>query len=164
MTSGFAIAALYAVYARPSRASLAAGLAVALAGLALRAWACGHLAKNQRLATTGPFAYTRNPLYLGTLTSAAGLAIAGREAWLAAVFGVYFLAVYLPVIGEEESHLRDLFPEYGEYAAGAPRFVPRLRPAYGGGRFEWRLYWRNREYEAFLGFLAAVVLLFYRLS
>ncbi len=147
------------MWSRPSPASLAAGLGIAAAGLVLRAWACGHLAKNERLATTGPFAYTRNPLYLGTLTVAAGFAVAGRNSWLAALFALYFLLVYLPVIGEEESHLRSLFPHYAEYAARVPRLAPRLTPAYRGGSFDWRLYQRNREYQALAGFLTAAAVL-----
>jgi protein-S-isoprenylcysteine O-methyltransferase Ste14 len=143
---------------------VAAGLPVALAGLALRAWACGHLAKNERLATTGPFAYTRNPLYLGTLVVAAGFALAGGSWWLAALFSVYFVAVYLPVIGEEESHLRHLFPEYTAYAARVPRLVPRLRAAEWGGRFQWALYRRNREYQALLAWLAGAALLGIKLA
>lgn len=159
MTSGFLAAGLYVVYSQPTAASLVLGLPVALAGLLLRAWACGHLAKNERLALTGPFAYTRNPLYLGTLLAAAGFALAGRRVWLAALFGLYFLAVYLPVVGEEESHLRKLFPEYREYTERVPRFLPRLWPAYRGGKFQASLYRRNREYQALAGFAAAAALL-----
>lgn len=164
VTSGFLVAALYVVYSRPSRTSLAVGLPVALAGLLLRGWACGHLAKNQSLATTGPFAYTRNPLYVGTLTVAAGFALAGWNPWLGALFVLYFLAIYLPVIGEEESHLRTLFPEYSKYAERVPRLVPRLTPAYRGGRFRWELWRRNQEYQAALGFVAGVVFLAVKLS
>jgi protein-S-isoprenylcysteine O-methyltransferase Ste14 len=153
------VAALYGWYSDPSAASLAAGLPLALAGLVLRAWACGHLAKNERLAVTGPFAYTRNPLYLGTLLAAAGFALAGRSWWLGSLFAVYFVAVYLPVIGEEESHLRSLFPEYAVYAERVPRLLPRLRPAQRGGRFQWALYRRNREYHALLAWLAGAALL-----
>jgi protein-S-isoprenylcysteine O-methyltransferase Ste14 len=164
VTSGFLVAALYVVYSRPSRTSLAVGLPVALAGLLLRGWACGHLAKNQTLATTGPFAYTRNPLYVGTLTVAAGFAVAGWNPCLAALFALYFLAIYLPVIGEEESHLRTLFPEYSKYAERVPRLVPRLTPAYPEGRFRWELWRRNQEYQAALGFVAGVVFLVVKLS
>jgi protein-S-isoprenylcysteine O-methyltransferase Ste14 len=137
---------------------------VALAGLLVRAWACGHLAKNERLATTGPFAHTRNPLYLGTLAAAAGFALAGRSGWLAVLFGVYFAAVYLPVIGEEESHLRRLFPEYAAYAERVPRLAPRLRPAQRSGRFQWALYRRNREYQALLAWLAGAAVLAVKLA
>ena len=162
--SGFVVAALYAVFSRPTRTSLVIGLPLAFAGLLLRAWAAGHLAKNERLAITGPFAYTRNPLYLGTLTVAAGFALAGSSLWLALLLALYFTAAYLPAITEEESHLRQLFPEYADYAARVPRFVPRLRRASpDGGRFQWALYVRNREYQALVGYVVVAAWLLSRL-
>ena len=130
----------------------------------LRGWAAGHLAKNEALATSGPFAYTRNPLYLGSLIAAAGFALAARSPWLALLFAVYFVLVYLPVIGEEESHLRTLFPDYASYAAQAPRILPRLSPAASGaGRFRWELYRRNREHQALAAALAATTVLLVKL-
>ncbi len=165
VTSGFAVAALYGLFAQPTVTSVAAGLPLALAGLLLRGWAAGHLAKNEALATGGPFAYTRNPLYLGTLVAAAGFAVAGRNLWLAALFAAYFVLVYLPVIGEEESHLRQLFPGYADYAVRVPRVLPRLSPAFpASGKFRWDLYHRNREYQALLAYLAGAALLFARLG
>jgi len=158
--SGFLVALLYVIFSRPTGRSLAIGLPLALAGLLLRAWGTGHLAKNQKLATGGPFAYTRNPLYVGTLTVAAGFAIAAWNAWLAALFALYFWAVYLPVISEEEAHLRRLFPEYDAYAARVPRLLPGARHAEESkGQFQWSLYVRNREYQALAGFLAGAALL-----
>lgn len=166
--SGFAVAVLYVIFSHPTPRSLAIGLPVAFAGLLLRAWGTGHLAKNQELATGGPFAYTRNPLYLGTLTVAAGFALAGWNPWLAGLFGVYFSIVYLPVIGEEEAHLRRLFPHYDNYASQVPRLLPRFGsrregPSAGAGEFRWSLYVRNREYQALAGFLAGVALLIIKL-
>ena len=128
-------------------------------GLVVRAWAAGHLAKNERLATGGPYAFVRNPLYLGTLLVAAGLAMASRRVGLAVLFAAVFLLVYLPVIELEEQHLRKLFPDYDDYA----RRVPALRPAWPRGRaderFRFDLYWRNQEYNALAGFLAGMILL-----
>ncbi|HYM10336.1 MAG TPA: isoprenylcysteine carboxylmethyltransferase family protein [Bryobacterales bacterium] len=161
--TGFVVAALFAALARPSPASLLAGLPLAFAGLALRAWAAGHLEKNQTLAATGPFAYTRNPLYLGTLTVAAGFALAARNLWLAVLFALYFGLAYLPAISEEESHLRQIFPGYEEYATQVPRLVPRLASAKPPGAFRWALYLRNREYQALLGYLAGAAWLLWRL-
>ena len=136
---------------------MATGLPVSLLGLALRAWASGHLAKDQRLATCGPYAYTRNPLYLGSVLVATGIAIASQSVILAVLLAAVFLLIYLPAIGEEEEHLRKLFPAYAGYAAK----VPRLRPAWPGLRadqtFQFDQYLKNREYEALLGFLAAVL-------
>jgi protein-S-isoprenylcysteine O-methyltransferase Ste14 len=161
--SGFAVALLFAALARPSRASLAVGLPLAFAGLALRAWATGHLEKNQALATSGPFAFTRNPLYLGTLTVAAGFALAARSLWLALLFALYFGLTYLPTISEEESYLRQIFPGYSEYAMRVPRLVPLLASVRRAGRFRWALYLRNREHQALLGFLVGAAWLVWRL-
>ncbi len=102
------------------------GLPISICGLALRAWAAGHLAKNQRLAQSGPYAATRNPLYLGTLITAMGLAIAGDSIWLALLFAVIFLLVYLPAIELEEQHLMAiLFRIMREFAARVPLLVPK---------------------------------------
>jgi len=162
--SGFVVAALYIIFSHPTPRSLAIGIPVGFAGHLLRAWGTVHLAKNEKLATGGPFAYTRNPLYLGTLTVAAGFALAGWNPWLAALFAAYFSIVYLPVIGEEEAHLRRLFPEYQDYAARVPRLAPRLtRATQPSGRFQWSLYIRNREYQALAGFLAGAALLLVKL-
>ncbi|MGI8990890.1 MAG: methyltransferase family protein, partial [Bryobacteraceae bacterium] len=105
---GFVLVAAFACFSTPSVRSLSVGLPVSIAGLGLRAWAAGHLAKNRSLAESGPYAYTRNPLYLGTLMVAAGLVVAGRSAWLGLVFAAAFLLIYLPVIELEEQHLRNL--------------------------------------------------------
>jgi len=160
--AGFLLAAAFAYFARPTPASMAAGLPVAGAGILLRAWAAGHLAKNERLAVSGPFAWCRNPLYLGTLVVAAGLAGAAREPLLAVLFAAVFGLVYLPVVELEEQHLRQLFPEYEDYAARVPLFVPRRPARVGEGRFRWALYLKNREYNALVGFLAGVAWLAWR--
>src|ERR1700692_4146861 len=93
--AGFLMVGAVGAVSYPTGGSMALGLPVSLAGLALRAWAAGHLAKNQRLAVSGPYTYTRNPLYLGTLIVAAGLAIACRSAGLALLFATVFLLIYL---------------------------------------------------------------------
>ncbi len=161
--SGFLLVAAFAWFSEPSARSLAFGLPIALAGLALRAWAAGHLAKNERLATSGPYAYVRNPLYVGTLIVAAGLTVASRSAGLGAVFLAVFLLVYLPVIQLEEQHLRKLFPEYAAYAAQVPPLVPR--PGRRGESlhpFRPSLYLRNQEYQALAGLLAGALFLFWK--
>ena len=158
--SGFLVAALYLFFSQPARTSLAAGLPLALAGLLLRAWAAGHLAKNEALAATGPFACTRHPLYLGSLTVGAGFALAGWNLWLALLLFLYFVLFYLPVMGEEESHLRALFPEYAAYASRVPRFWPRLASGCAAaGNFRWSLYLRNREYQGLVGYMVAAAIL-----
>src|SRR5260370_1343060 len=118
--SGFLIVIVFAWFSRPTSESMAIGIPLSLLGLALRAWAAGCLAKNQQLATGGPYAYTRNPLYIGTLLVAAGLAVASRSIGLAALFTAVFLLVYLPVIQNQEPHLPKIFPEYPDYAERLP--------------------------------------------
>jgi protein-S-isoprenylcysteine O-methyltransferase Ste14 len=159
---GFLLAAAFAWFAHPTRLSLACGIPISLAGLALRAWAAGHLAKNQQLATGGPYAYVRNPLYAGTLLVALGLAVAARSIWLAALFAAVFLLVYLPAVMLEEQHLSKLFPEYAAYAAAVPSLIPYRRPCPGSTRFSSKLYWKNQEYQALLGFAAGLAWLIYR--
>ncbi len=107
---GFILLIAFAWLSKPSRVSLLMGLPICVLGLGLRAWATGHLAKDRQLATTGPYAYIRNPLYIGTLTVATGIVIAARDVWLAIVFVITFSLVYLPAIELEEQHLRDIFP------------------------------------------------------
>lgn len=156
---GFVLVLTFAWLSRPDAVSLALGLPVSLAGLILRGWAAGHLEKNRELTCTGPYRFVRNPLYLGTSLVAAGLVVASQRWVLAAIFATVFLLVYLPVIELEEQHLRDLFPDFNEYARSVPALIPAFRPPLRARSFEWGLYRRNREYEAALGLLAGTVLL-----
>lgn len=153
---GFVLLAAFAWLADPSRTSMLIGLPVSALGLFLRAWAAGHLAKNEQLAITGPYAYIRNPLYVGTLIVALGIVVASRNLWLAVVFAAVFFLVYLPAIELEEQHLRNIFPSYEAYARSVRRFVPGAKWPGGTTQFSWRLYRRNQEYKALLGFLIAV--------
>lgn len=161
---GFLLLLVYAVFARPSWERFAAGALVALAGIALRAWATGHLDKNRELCTGGPYAHTRNPLYLGTALAAAGFALAGGEWWIAVLFALLLALVYWPVVIEEESHLRNLFPAFAGYAEKVPRFWPSLRPALPSlTRFRTALYRQNQEYNAAAGYLLGVGLLLWKM-
>lgn len=149
---GFAFAALYLWLAQPTRLSIAAGTLVALAGVWIRAAASGHVRKNQELTTTGPYGYTRNPLYLGSIIIAVGFAIAARNLWIGLILVMFFLAIYLPVIRSEEQFLRGKFPNYDEYAARVPRLLPRLTSASkDSGAFSRHLYFQHREYNALIG-------------
>jgi protein-S-isoprenylcysteine O-methyltransferase Ste14 len=163
--AGFVLVAVFAWFSRPTLHSLALGLPLGLVGLFLRAWAAGCLAKNRQLATGGPYAYTRNPLYIGTLLVAAGLAIASRSPGLGLLFAAVFLLVYLPVIQLEEQHLRKLFPEYAAYAERVPALWPRLRTAAGRtpNPFRASLYLKNQEYQAGAGFAAGMLFLLWKL-
>jgi protein-S-isoprenylcysteine O-methyltransferase Ste14 len=153
VTCGFVMVAAFAWFSQPDPRSLAWGLPVSVLGLALRAWATGHVEKNLRLAQSGPYAYVRNPLYLGTLIVAAGFAIASRQWGLGILFAAVFLLIYLPAIELEEQHLRKLFPGFAAYAARVPALWPTLAPLRGPEHFRWDLYVRNREYQALVGFL-----------
>jgi protein-S-isoprenylcysteine O-methyltransferase Ste14 len=164
--TGFLLVVVFAWFSRPTPRWMAFGVPVALAGLGLRAWAAGCLAKNRQLATGGPYAYTRNPLYLGTLMVAAGLAIASRSVGLGVLAAAVFLFIYLPVIQLEEQHLRRLFPEYQAYAHSVPPLWPRLRPIerYGAARFQPALYLKNQEYNAAAGFAAGLAFLIWKMG
>ncbi len=149
---GFLFAALYLWLARPAWWSIAVGAVVALVGVLIRALASGHVRKNEELTTTGPYAYTRNPLYLGSIVIAIGFAIAARSLWIGIVLVVFFVAIYLPVIRSEEEFLRGKFPNFEDYVARVPRLFPRLAPASGErGTFSRELYLRHREYNALIG-------------
>jgi len=163
--SGFLIVAAFAWFSRPSALSLEIGLPISLAGLALRAWAAGCLAKNRELATGGPYAYTRNPLYLGTLAVAAGLSVAARSWGLGALFAAIFVLVYLPVIQNESEHLHQLFADYAAYASAVPLLLPRLAPirSKNPNPFRLALYLTNQEYNAAAGLGAGMLFLLWKL-
>jgi len=116
--------------------------------------------KNEELTTSGPYAYTRNPLYLGSLIMAVGFAVAARSIWVLIVMVFMFAAIYLPVIRAEETFLRSAFPNFDEYAQKVPRLRPRLTPfGTGRGTFSRPLYWQHREYNAVLGTVALLAAL-----
>jgi protein-S-isoprenylcysteine O-methyltransferase Ste14 len=161
---GFAFAALYLWLAKPTVMSLVMGAVVLIPGLVLRALASGHVQKNQQLTTGGPYAYTRNPLYLGSLILAAGFALAARSWWIAAAIAVFFFAIYLPVIRSEERFLRERFPEFADYAKAVPSLLPRLTPFGNREReFSWDLYRQHREYNATVGAVAMMAALLVKL-
>ena len=150
--AGFIFAAFYFWAAKPVPWSLAGGALVAVAGLLLRALASGHVTKNEALTTTGPYAYVRNPLYLGSVVTAAGFAVAARNLWIALAIIALFIILYLPVIRSEESVLQAKFPGFDEYVQHVPRLLPRCTP-YGNSAhsFSWALYRKHREYNAVVG-------------
>ena len=129
---GFLFAAAYLWWARPTWLSLVVGIVFVVAGIIIRALASGHIRKNAELATTGPYAYTRNPLYLGSIVIALGFIVAARNVWIGLAALVMFAFVYLPVIKAEEAYLRSAFPDYSQYASQVPRLLPRLTPYRSG--------------------------------
>jgi len=163
---GFAFAVLYFWLARPTWRSLGIGTVLIVPGLLIRALASGHVRKNETLATSGPYAYTRNPLYLGSLLIGIGFALAARNWWIGVVLVLMFFAIYLPVIRSEEAFLRERFPEFEEYAKSVPRMLPRLTPASSeaGGGFSMELYLQHREWNALLGAVAIIVVLIVKMK
>ncbi|MFZ0277411.1 MAG: isoprenylcysteine carboxylmethyltransferase family protein [Candidatus Sulfotelmatobacter sp.] len=161
---GFLFAVFYFWLARPTWRSMVLGAIVVVPGLLTRALASGHVRKNEALATSGPYAYTRNPLYLGSLLMGLGFAVAARSWAVGVALVVMFFVIYLPVIRDEEAFLRRTFPEFEEYARRVPRMLPRLRPSSGnenevGAGFSLDLYLKHREYNALLGVIAMTVAL-----
>ena len=160
--AGFVMVAAFAWFSHPDFTSLAIGLPLSGCGLALRAWAAGHLRKDQHLAVSGPYSFTRNPLYLGTLITALGLAAAARSIGLAILFTALFALVYLPAIELEEQHLTDILPGYAEFAARVPLLIPQWPKQRGPDCFSAAQYKTNREYQALMGWAAGVIWLLIR--
>jgi len=154
--SGFVLVLAFGWFAQPTAGTLLYGVPVSLVGLALRAWAAGHLEKNQKLVASGPYRFHRNPLYAGTLLTALGLAAAAGRWELAALFGAVFGLVYVPVMELEEQHLRELFPDYAAYADRVPLLIPRWPGLENETPFRGWLYRKNREYQALFGFLSGL--------
>ena len=152
---GFAFAAVFLWRARPSLLSLLLSLLLVVPGLLLRGYAAGYVKKNAELTQTGPYAYTRNPLYLGSMMVAFGFAAASRRWELVVLLAVLFLVIYLPVILSEEKFLRAHFAGFDEYAARVPRLLPRLTAAKledtEAGMFSPERYRRHREYNSGIG-------------
>jgi protein-S-isoprenylcysteine O-methyltransferase Ste14 len=144
---GWAAGVLLLVLARPHPRSLLLGLPLALLGEALRLWASGHIEKTKALATGGPYAHTRNPLYVGSLLMAFGVAVASASPWAALAVAAYFLAFYPTVVQEEAAFLAGKFGDaYTAWAAAVPLFLPRLTPAGPrASRFDWARVRQNRE-------------------
>jgi protein-S-isoprenylcysteine O-methyltransferase Ste14 len=169
---GFLAAALYLfeLWRRaPQPAAVAWSLALVAPGLWLRGYAAGYVKKNRELTMTGPYAHTRNPLYLGSMLIAAGFALALLSWPVALVLVVGFAVIYIPVIASEERFLRATFPDFDAYCQLVPRLIPRLLPARTPGHesvpgaFSFWLYLKHREYNAGIGAaLLYVSLLFLR--
>jgi protein-S-isoprenylcysteine O-methyltransferase Ste14 len=161
---GYAVGLLVLLLSRPSLESLLLGLPLGVTGEGIRVWASGHIDKTRSLATGGPYAFTRNPLYVGSLLLALALAVALASLWAVLAVAAYFAAFYPSVIREEEGFLREKFAvEYGDWAVEVPPFLPRLTP--GGpraSRFQWKRVGRNREWRTAIGFLVVAALLYLR--
>ena len=156
--------------ARPTPRSILYGALIGVIGLLVRARAAGYLHKQEVLTVTGPYAYTRNPLYLGSGILALGAALATRSGVSAAIFAAYFVPFYSIAMWREEAELREHHGSaFDEYVRAVPLFFPRLSPVKlsltGAGSFSFARYKKNREYRAAIGFLLllAALLLIWRL-
>jgi Phospholipid methyltransferase len=171
--AGYPVGVAYWLLAAPTSHSILFGAVVVACGVIVRAAASGHLCKDRELATTGPYACSRNPLYLGSALLAVGFAIAGHS-WIAGVLlGAYFGVFYYAVMRNEEEDLRTRFGRaFDEYAARVPLFLPRApkKPSVlpagspeSTGTFSWARYLRNREYRALIGVMAGLQILWLRM-
>jgi protein-S-isoprenylcysteine O-methyltransferase Ste14 len=164
---GFVLAALYLAFARPVQSSLIIGGAIALVGVLARAWASGHIQKNQKLASSGPYAHTRNPLYFGSFLISVGFAIAAHWSLIVAVVA-FFVLIYMPTMERERIMTGKRFPDlYPEYEKNVPAFIPRVVPWKADGQepgeFSFDLYMKHGEWKAGLGYLGAMAWLIFRL-
>jgi protein-S-isoprenylcysteine O-methyltransferase Ste14 len=163
---GFVLGIAYVIWAHPTPGSLALGGAIALIGVLIRAWASGHISKNERLATSGPYAHTRNPLYFGSFLIAAGFAVAAHWSLLVAVVA-FFLLIYYPTMQREVANIQGRFPDaYARYATNVPLFFPRPSPWRGDAasmnEFDPALYMKHGEWKAGLTYVLAMIWLAYR--
>ena len=167
---GFAFAAVFLWLARPTGRTMLLSLLLVAPGVWLRAYAAGYVRKNAELTCTGPYAYTRNPLYLGSMLIAFGFAAAASSWVVLLVLAVLFAAIYLPTIESEEAYLREHFAGFDDYAAKVPRLLPRVTPAdfpvqenASQGRFSVQQWRHHREYNSLMGAFAIYLTLAVRL-
>jgi len=149
---GFVFAAIALWLATPTPRPLLIGAAIAIAGEAIRLWAAGHLEKSKEVTQSGPYRYTRHPLYLGSSLIGAGMAVASHHLVVAAIVAGYLLLTLTAAMRSEEAHLREKFGDaYDAYVERRASPVERT--------FSWRRAIGNREYQAILGLAAGLLLL-----
>lgn len=157
---------IYLLVARPTYNSLLLATIVVGCGEGLRVWASGYIRKSTRLATGGPYAFTRHPLYLGSFIIGMGFCIGGRSWWLTGAFLLLFPLIYGTTIKAEERRLRELFPhDYPSYAREVSLFFPLRKWFKGGGRgFQWKLFLKNREHKTLAGVVAVFAILLLKIA
>jgi len=162
--AGWLLGLVVLALARPTPLSMALGAPLVLAGEAIRVWASGHIEKTQKLATGGPYAHCRHPLYVGSVLLALGVGVASSSLWVVLAVAAYFLAFFPSVMREETDFIEKKFPqEFAAWSAEVPPFWPRLAP--GGprsSRFEWSRVSLNREWRTVLALPVVAVLLYTR--
>jgi protein-S-isoprenylcysteine O-methyltransferase Ste14 len=161
ITLSWIFAAAFVVLSRPTPLSVAFGLVPVAAGVLLRTWASGHIRKLKRLAVSGPYAHTRNPLYGGSFLIAVGALIMARSLPLAVLFALLAVPLYMTVMAREEGALQEAFGEdFRRYRTEVPLFFPRLTPwGDDDGRFDWELVMKHREWRLWIGVAGATLLL-----
>ncbi len=164
--AGTLLGIVFLLLMHPSRRSFLIGGAVACLGALIRVWAAGTIDKGKALAKDGPYALTRNPLYLGSLFMAFGILLAGQGYWLLLPFGIFFLAFYYPVMKREEQELLHGYgEEFLDYARRVPMFFPSFRTASGrSSSFLWSRVVRNREHRTLMGFALVVIILIVQMT
>ncbi len=164
--TGSLIAVAVLLLATPTWPSVLVGIFLSALGLVVRTWASGHLRKEKKLAVSGPYRYSRNPLYLGNFILGIGIAAGAYSWWVLAIAGLYFALFYPILILEEKKRMKELFPqEYEEYGKKVPLFFPSFRKRNDSSpeKFSWLLYKQNKEYRALLGTAAFWLLLITKL-
>jgi len=153
--AGFIVLPAIIILAEPTPVSLMTGVIISLIGLLIRHWASGHLIKEKKLANSGPYRYTRNPLYLGSFILGIGITAGAYSWWVLVIFTAYFLIFYPAVIIRERERMKELFPEdYSVYRKKVPLFFPSLESNFKSRqKFDWKLYRKNKEYRAQLSTL-----------
>jgi protein-S-isoprenylcysteine O-methyltransferase Ste14 len=159
--AGTVLGILFLLWMHPSVRSLWIGGVIALSGACLRLWAAGHIEKGKILTQGGPYAFTRNPLYLGSFIMALGIMIAGQGYWLLLAFGAFFVTFYYPVMKAEEQELFNGYrDEFLEYTKRVPMFFPGFPKAHAASStFSWPRVIRNREHRTMSGLILALALL-----
>ncbi len=154
---------LYLFIAKPTSWGLIMGALLVLGGEGLRIWASGYIEKGEKLATSGPYAYTRHPLYLGNFFMGLGICfLAGRLHITLPLFFLVFALFYIPTMALEESFLSSRFgEEYKRYKESVPVFLPLGKRWRGGAeKFHWDRVKANREINS-LFFSLGLVIAFY---
>lgn len=158
---GFIFAIFFIIMAKPTVIGMTIGIPVGIIGLLIRLWASGYIKKNKELSVQGPYSYTRNPLYLGSFFLGVGVSIMGSCIVFILIFLIVFYFVYSNVIKEEEKRLIELFgSSFLDYKSKVPAFFPLLKPVKITGDFDLKLVVKHEEYNAWLGFVAIIIILY----
>ena len=162
--AGRVLGIIFLIFMHPSIRSLMIGGFFTLLGALTRIWAAGHIEKRVRLARSGPYAYTRNPLYLGSFLMAFGVILAGQRYELLLFFAFFFIGVYFPVMRAEEQDLEQAYgADFLEYARNTPLFFPkrplRSEKPDSQARFSLARVRKNREHRNLVSLLGVEVIL-----